>query len=102
VNYNEMAVISLTIRAKQPKKGVVAGELGYITVENFPRADKATITYPDGSVEVIEAGETSKALIYEVKNMNNYVLNKNNSDTLQLSMDVMNIMDQVRIQWKIK
>jgi predicted dehydrogenase len=99
---DEMAVISLTMRAKQPKKGVVAGELGYITVDNFPRADKATITYPDGSVEVIEAGETSKALIYEVENMNNYVLNKNNSDTLQLSMDVMNIMDEVRMQWEIK
>jgi predicted dehydrogenase len=101
-NEDEMAVISLTMRAKQPKRGVVAGELGYITVENFPRADKATITYPDGSVEVIEAGETSKALIYEVKDMNNYVLNKSNIDTLGLSIDVMNIMDQVRNQWGIK
>ncbi|MBI6875149.1 Gfo/Idh/MocA family protein [Clostridium aciditolerans] len=99
---DEMAVISLTMRAKQPKKGVVAGELGYITVDNFPRADKATITYPDGKVEVIEVGETSKALIYEVEDMNNYVLNKNNKDTLELSIDVMNIMDEVRGQWEIK
>lgn len=99
---DEMAVISLTMRAKQPKKGVVAGELGYITVENFPRADKATITYPDGSVELIEAGETSKALIYEVEDMNNYILYKNNSTTLSLSVDVMNIMDEVRNQWGLK
>lgn len=98
----EMAVISLTMRAKQPKKGVVAGELAYITVDNFPRADKATITYPDGRVEVIEAGETSKALIYEVQDMNNYVLNKRNEDTFVLSIDVMNIMDEVRNQWGIK
>lgn len=101
-NDNEMAVVSLTMRAKQPKRGVVAGELGYLTVENFPRADKATITYPDGRVEVIEAGETSKALIYEVEDMNNYVLNKSNIDTLGLSIDVMNIMDEVRNQWGIK
>lgn len=99
---DEMAVISLTMRAKQPKKGVVAGEAGYITVDNFPRADKATITYPDGKVEVIESGETSKALQYEVEDMNNYILNKNNADNLGLSVDVMNIMDEVRRQWGIK
>jgi len=96
---DEMAVISLTMRAKQPKKGVVAGELGYITVDNFPRADKATITYLDGKVEKIEVGDASKALIYEVEDMNNYVLNKSNIDTLGLSIDVMNIMDEVRNQW---
>lgn len=99
---DEMAVISLTMRAKQPKKGIVAGELGYITVENFPRADKATITYPDGKVEVIEAGETSKALIYEVEDMHNYILNRNNTDTLEISIDVMSIMDEVRNQWGMK
>jgi predicted dehydrogenase len=96
---DEMAVISLTMRAKQPKRGVIAGELGYITVDNFPRADKATITYPDGKVELIEAGETAKALIYEVEDMNNYVLSKTNIDTLGLSIDVMNLMDEVRSQW---
>lgn len=99
---NEMAVISLTMRAKQPKKGVVAGELGYITVENYPRADKATITYPDGKVEIIEAGDTSKALIYEVEDMNNYIINKSKGNTLGLSIDVMSLMDNIRNQWGIK
>jgi predicted dehydrogenase len=99
---DEMAVISLTMRAKQPKRGIVCGELGYITVENFPRADKATITYPDGSVEVIAEGDTSKALIYEVQDINNYIIKKNLNDTLELSVDVMNIMDEVRKQWDLK
>ena len=99
---DEMAVVSLTMRAKQPKRGIVCGELGYITVENFPRADKATITYPDGSVEIIEDGDTSKALIYEVQDMNNCIMKKNNNDTLGLSVDVMNIMDEVRKQWGLK
>lgn len=98
---DEMAVISLTIRAKQPKRGVVAGELGYITVENFPRADKASITYPDGKASVIEAGTSEDALIYEVQNMNSYILNRD-KNTLGLSIDVMQIMDEVRNQWGIK
>lgn len=99
---DEMAVISLTMRAKQPKKGVVAGELGYITVDNFPRADKATITYPDGSVEEIAEGETQKALIYEVEDIQKSIMNRGNTETLRLSTDVMHIMDEVRSQWGIK
>ena len=34
----------LTLRAKQPKRGVVTGDKGYIEVYEYPRACKATIT----------------------------------------------------------
>ena len=40
----EMAVMALTMRAKQPKRGVVAGEKGFIEIYDYPRAAKATIT----------------------------------------------------------
>lgn len=99
---DEMAVISLTMRSKMPKRGVVAGELGYITVDNFPRADRATITYTDGRVENIEAGETAKALEYEVEDMQDFILNRKRAPSLQLSHDVMALMDNVRGQWGLK
>lgn len=99
---DEMAVISLTMRAKMPKRGIIAGELGFITVDDFPRASKAIVNYLDGKVEVIEVGETSKALVYEVEDMNNSILHASNSDELGLSMDVLDIMDEVRNQWGIK
>jgi predicted dehydrogenase len=98
---DEMAVISLTMRAKMPKRGVVAGELGFITVDNFPRAHQATITYLNGKSEVIEAGETAKALNYEVEDMQQYILQKSSKETLDLSVDVMDIMTNVRSQWGI-
>lgn len=41
----EIAMISLTMRTKQPKRGLIACENGYIEKYNFPRADKTTITY---------------------------------------------------------
>lgn len=41
----QMAVMALTMRAKQPKRGVVACEDGFIEIYNYPRGDKATITY---------------------------------------------------------
>lgn len=100
---DEMAVISLTMRAKMPKRGIVAGELGFISIDNFPRGDKATITYTtDGSVEVIEVGKTEKALNYEIEDMNKLVESKAKSDTLDLSIDVLNIIDEVTAQWEVK
>ncbi|QIZ09356.1 hypothetical protein HFZ78_23855 [Priestia megaterium] len=96
---NEMAVISMTLSAIMPKNIIIASEKGYILVEDYQRPTKATITYTeDGHVEVIEAGSTEKAFHYEVEDMNNYVLHKSKNDTLQLSVDVMQLMDEVRKQ----
>lgn len=41
----EIVIISLTMRAKQPKRGLIACENGDVEVYNFPRADHATVTY---------------------------------------------------------
>ena len=54
---DEMAVIALTMRAKQPKRGVVACENGYIEINDYPRAASATITYTvDNKKEDIRLG----------------------------------------------
>ena len=96
----QMAVMALTMRAKQPKRGVVAGELGYIEVNNYPRGDKATITYTeDGHVETIELGDTAKALDYEVQDMQDYILNHGGQDNLQYIRDVMETLTEIRRQW---
>lgn len=96
----QMAVMALTMRAKQPKRGVVAGELGYIEVNNYPRGDQATITYTsDGHVEKIELGETSKALDYEVLDMQDYVLNHGGQENLDYIRDVMATLTEIRKQW---
>ena len=60
-NDGQMSVIALTMRAKQPKRGVISGEKGYIQIDEYPRAQKATITYTaDGHTEVIDEGDTKK------------------------------------------
>ncbi|AIQ15068.1 Gfo/Idh/MocA family protein [Paenibacillus durus] len=97
---DEMAVVSLTMRAKMPKRGVVAGENGFITVDNFPRASKAVIQYLDGTSETIETGNTDEALQYEIKGMEQFIA-AGRSGTLQLSLDVMEIMSNVRGQWGV-
>lgn len=96
----QMAVMALTMRAKQPKRGVVAGELGYIEVNNYPRGDQATITYTnDGHTETIELGETALALDYEVQDMQDYVINHGGEQNLTYIRDVMATLTEIRKQW---
>ena len=96
---NEMATIAITFRAKMPKQGIVAFEKGYFTVNDFPRADKATFTHPDGSVEQIQVGDTNQALNYEVRHFNDTVRTKKDTLSLDLTHDVMKIMDTLREKW---
>ena len=96
----EMAVMALTMRAKQPKRGVVAGEKGFIEIYDYPRAAKATITYTeDGHTEVIEEGQTERALQYEVQDMQDYVWNHGGEENIAMVQDVMDILTSVRSQW---
>ena len=96
----EMAVMALTMRAKQPKRGVVAGEKGFIEVYDYPRADKATITFTeDGHTEVIEAGHKEEALQYEVRDMEEYVRTESGKENLQMVCDVMDTLSAIRNQW---
>jgi hypothetical protein len=98
---NEMAVISLTMRAKMPKRGVVTEENGFITVDNFTRPDKAVITYANGKTEMIEEGETAKGLNYEVEDMQAAVLHQTDSQTISLSLECQEHHGQCKRQWGI-
>lgn len=100
----QLAVTALTMRAKQPKRGVVACEKGYIEIENYPRADKASIIWTqDGRREEIQIGETDMALRYEIQDMQQAVESKNTAGLCcAYTADVMQLMDNVRTQWGLK
>lgn len=98
---DEMASIILTLFAKLPKRGIITGEKAYITVDTFPRAQSATITYPDFSTEVVTAGNTDDAMVYEYDYMNSVVNREKEDTTLQLTTDVMELMSEIRKKWGI-
>lgn len=98
----ELAVVSLSFRAKVPKRGIVACEEGFITVDEYPRASRATVTNTTtGKVEEVVAGEADKALEYEIIAMEESVATGENT-TSELTNDVIAIMTDVRNQWGIK
>ena len=98
---DEIATISLAFRSKMPKRGIISCDNGFITIDNFPRANKATINYLDGKVEVIECGEEEKALDYEVIFMEEKINENKESNSIDLTYDVTKIMNKVRKDWGI-
>ena len=98
----EMAAIALTLHAKQPKRGTVAFDKGYIEIYEYPRADRAVIIYTeDGGQEVVELGNRADALRYEIRDMENAVAGKTNEMRLDYSCDVMRIMTELRRGWGV-
>ena len=96
----EMATIALTLHAKQPKRGTIAYDKGYIELYEYPRGQKAIITYTeDGHQDIIEAGDTSQALSYEVQDMEKAVAGIENEMHLAYSQEVIAIMTKLRKDW---
>lgn len=78
----------------------LAGEKGFIEIYDYPRAAKATITYTEtGKTEVIEEGDSTKVLQYEVADMQNYVWNNGGEENLAIVRDVMETLTSIRNQW---
>ena len=99
----EMVVMCLTLRAKQPKRGVVTGDKGYIEVYEYPRACKATITNTaTGEVETVEAGKTEDALKYEVEAMEAAIEGNLEDDCQIITKDTMRILTSIKTQWGMK
>ncbi|MBS0938055.1 Gfo/Idh/MocA family protein [Lactiplantibacillus plantarum] len=102
----QLAVMALSMRAKQPKRGVVSGTKGYVEINNYPRATEAQITYTDGahgeSHETLTAGDADQALRYEVRDMQRYIETGHDDGQLATSHDVTHILDSIRNAWGMK
>ncbi len=95
----QMATVILTMHSKQPKRGMLSFDQGYVEIYDYPRGSKAVITYvADGHQEVIEAGSMDDALSYEVTDMEKAV-SEGYDMHLDYTRDVMKIMTYCRKQW---
>lgn len=101
-NAGQLATVMLSMHSKQPKRGMVSCEKGYIEVMEYPRAQEAIFTDAvTGEKTVIAEGSTDDALWYELSDMEAAV----NGDTSRLHIDytedVMKIMTDFRKQWNL-
>lgn len=96
----QMASVMLSLHSKQPKRGMVSCEKGYIEVMEYPRAWEAKITYTDsGKTEIIKAGENADALAYELADMEKAINGDVSCMHLDYTKDVMDMMTEFRRSW---
>lgn len=99
-NAGQLATLMLSMHSKQPKRGMISCEKGYIEVMEYPRAQEAVFTDAvSGEKTIIAEGSTDDALWYELSDMEAAV----NGDTSRLhidyTVDVMKLMTDFRKQW---
>lgn len=99
----EMAGITLSLHAKQPKRATLSYDRAYIEIFEYPRASEAVITWTEeGRKEVLREGDTKMALSYEVSDMEKTILTGEDAMYLSYSRDVMKIMTRLRQDWGMK
>lgn len=99
----EMATVMLSLHAKQPKRGTISFEKGYVELFEYPRGEEAVITYTEnGAREILKDGSTDCALRYEVEDMELAVSGGENRMCLEFTRDVMDIMTEIRDSWGLK
>ena len=66
---DEIASLALSLRCLFPKQCVIAGEKGYVTIDNYQRPDHAEVVINDNlRKELIREGDTERALQYPKRN----------------------------------
>ena len=96
----QMATVALSLHSKQPKRGMVSCEKGFIEIMEYPRAREAKITYvEDGRIEIIKTDEDTDALKYELDDMEAAIGGNQSHVYLDYTMDVMDMMTEFREQW---
>ena len=96
----QMATAALSLHSKQPKRGMVSCEKGYIEIMEYPRAWEAVITYTeDGSTEKVEVGVHEEALKYEMEDMERAIHGDKSGIFLEYTKDVMDMMTEIRRTW---
>ena len=100
----QMATVALSMHSKQPKRAMISLEKGYIEIMEYPRACQALIVDAGtGEERHILAGETGKALYYEMADMEEAV-KTGKADRMRLAWtrDVMDIMTGLRKDWGMR
>lgn len=102
-NDGQMATVMLSLHSKQPKRGMVSCEKGYIEIMEYPRAFEAVVTYTEsGEKEWVKEGDTRDAPIYELLDMEKAINGDKKCMLLDYTKDVMDMMTEFRNSWNFK
>lgn len=97
----QLVSATLSLHSKQPKRAVISCEKGYIEIMEYPRAEEAVLVdAATGEREILRAGRTADALVYELKDMEAAARGEGDM-LLPYTMDVMELMTALRDEWGV-
>ncbi len=97
----QLVSATLSLHSKQPKRAVVSCEKGYIEIMEYPRAQEAVLVdAATGAWETVRAGETARALVYELEDMEAAIRGEGDM-SLPYTADVMALMTALRREWGV-
>lgn len=98
---NVLANVTLTFRAKMPKKAIIAFEKGYLTIDDYPRATTATFTTPTNETYLIDAHDNIHAFVHEYLTVEQW-LNEDQQESPYMDdiSHILSLFDECRRQWK--
>ncbi|WP_461215847.1 Gfo/Idh/MocA family protein [Lacticaseibacillus sp. GG6-2] len=100
-DHNEQATVALNLQAKMPRFGLVTYDQAYLTVDDYPRAEMATLSRPTAhgvADSTLQEGDGEVRIRYEIDDMAEAVTTGANP-TLAWTRDTMAIMSQAREAW---
>jgi len=100
---NEMASVTISLKAKLPRIAVASFENGYISFDNYNRSSRAVVTFLNGNPPaLLTSDENISPLTYEIEDMESAVSSNENKMHLDYTVDVMDIMTKARYEWGVK
>lgn len=93
----ELAEIMLSIRSKLDKRLILAGDLAYYEIMNYPRVDEAILVYPDMRNTMVHSGVSADAVRYEIEEVERCIQQQDRSNkTMNITIQAMECMDQLK------
>lgn len=99
-DHHELASIAMTFRAKMPKRAIITFEKGYLTIDDYPRATRASFTTPDGNETWFDSHDDKHAFVHEFEAVNQWITDGTQSPYLEDVLNVMRLFDQCRRDWQ--
>lgn len=97
---NELATISLTFRAKLPKRVVIAFEYGYIEINDYPQANKAVLVKYDGTIDELCLGDSNARFKYEMEIITRTIETSIANPFIEYTLSSLEVIDKIREVWR--
>ncbi len=95
---NQLITMPLSFQGRMPKVGVLTFEKAYLTIPEYPRSSKVTITYNDRHEETQQIGDSALAFNYEVSDFIEAIETGKN-EALFYTHETMKLMNQLMEVW---